>query len=131
MKRGWLLPLVAAAGCASVDTVRIQAETVDVGPNARPIAGVQAAVASFYILGIAIPGDRTLDRVVNRMLIAATKSMGADKIYNLTFEVECPAMCLAKIFGVLEARASGIAVQMTAPPPDPAADDGPEPPPAR
>jgi hypothetical protein len=36
-------------------------------------------------------------------------------------------MCLAKIFGVLEARASGIAVQMTAPPPDPAADDGPEP----
>jgi hypothetical protein len=122
-----LWAVVMLSGCASVQTVRLQAETVDVGPNARPIAGIQATASSLYLFGIGIPGDLTLDRVVNRMLIAKAKEIGADKIANLTFTVECAAMCFSKIFGVLEARASGIAVQVTGPAPD--ADEAADPPP--
>ena len=109
------LLLLLLGGCSSVQTVRLQPETVDVGPHARPIAGIQASVSSLYVFGIGIPGDLTLDRVVNRMLIATAKSMGADKVVNITFTVECAAMCLSKILGVVEARASGIAVQLTGP----------------
>ena len=99
----------------------------------RPIAGIQAEVSTFYLLFIPIPGDVSLDRVVNRMLIVAAKTMGADKVTAVQFGVECPNFCFAKLFGVLGARATGIAVQLTGPPPDGAADDGPEaaPPPAR
>lgn len=114
------------AACSSVTTVRLQPETVEVGPGLRPIAGVQAEVSTFYLLGIAIPGDRSLDRVVNRMLIVAAKTMGADKVTGLSFAVECPNFCFERLFGVLGTRATAIAVQLTGPPADGAADEGPE-----
>ncbi len=122
----WLLAL---AGCSTIQTVRLQPETVDVGPGLRPIAGIHAAASSFYLLGIPLPGDIGLDRVVNRMLIVSAKTMGADKVANLSFSVDCASMCFARLFGILETRASGIAVQVTVPPPDTSADDGPEAPP--
>jgi hypothetical protein len=127
MKR--ILPLAAAAlaACASIDTVRLQAETVDVGAGLRPIAGIQATATSFYFFFIPIPGDVGLDRVVNRMLIVTAKTMGADKITNLAFHLECPTACLSKILGTVQSDASGIAVQVTGPPSDPLADQGPEP----
>jgi len=127
MKSLLLSALVGAAACSSVSTVRLQPETVDVGAGLRPIAGIQSTVSTFYILFIPIPGDVNLDRVVNRMLLVAAKTMGADKVTNLQFHEECAAACLSKIFGSVEARASGIAVQVIGPPGDPAADEGPEP----
>ncbi len=63
------------------------------------------------------------------MLIVSAKTMGADKVANLTFSIDCSSLCFAKLFGILETRASGIAVQVTAPPPDASADEGPEAPP--
>jgi hypothetical protein len=114
------------SACSAVSTVRLQPETVEVGAGMRPIAGVQAEVSTFYFLFIPIPGDVSLDRVVNRMLIVAAKTMGADKVANLTFAEECASMCLSRVFGSRAARASGIAVQLTGPPADGAADDGPE-----
>src|SRR5262249_33932261 len=116
-----------AGACSSLSTVRLQPETVDVGPGLRPIAGIQSTASTFYFLFIPIPGDVSLDRVVNRMLLVAAKTMGADKVTNLQFFLECPNACFAKIFGSVEARASGIAVQVTGPPGDPVADEGPEP----
>jgi hypothetical protein len=118
---------LAAVACSSVQTVRLQPETVDVGPGQRPIAGIQATATSFYFLFVPIPGDVGLDRLVNRMLIVAAKSMGADKVTDVHFHLECPDACLSKFFGTVQGDATGIAVQVTAPAPDPLADDGPEP----
>jgi hypothetical protein len=119
---------ISLAACTHISTVRLQDDTVDVGPGLRPLAGIQADAISFYALFIPIPGVN-LDRVVNQMLIVAAKTMGADKVANLRFDID-PAggvWALRKLLGVRSARASGIAVQITAPAEDPGAIDGPEP----
>lgn len=127
--------LVCLAGCSSVSTVRLQPETVHVGEGLRPVAGIQVNAISWYALFVPIPGGVDLDRVVNQMLIVRAKTMGADKVTNLRFEItpEGGIWALRKLFFYRSAEASGIAVQVTAMPEDPAADDGPEapaPPPA-
>ena len=124
-----LLFLLLTAGCSTIQTVRLQEENVDVGAGMRPLAGIQASASSFYLLFIPIPGDVTLDRVVNRMLIVTAKSMGADKIVGLHMHVDScqPSACFWTFLGVKNAEASGIAVQLTSPPPDPGANEGPEP----
>ena len=65
------------------------------------------------------------------MLIVAAKTMGADKVANLEFEVtpDSGFWTLRKLIGWRSAQASGIAVQVEAPA-DPDADRGPEPAPA-
>lgn len=120
------------SACSSVSTVRVQPENVAAGPGLRPIAAIQVNVTSAYFLFIPIPGKVTLDRVVNRMLIVAAKTMGADKVANLEFEVtpDSGIWTLRKLAGWRSARASGVAVQVEAAPADPAADEGPEPVPA-
>jgi hypothetical protein len=55
-------------GCSHVSTVRLQEETIEVGPGLRPLAAVQANASSAYLLFIPIPGV-DLDRVINRMLV--------------------------------------------------------------
>ncbi|MBE7448286.1 MAG: hypothetical protein HS111_05190 [Kofleriaceae bacterium] len=123
--------LAAAAGCSSVSTVRVQPENVAAGPGLRPIAAIQVNATAAYLLFIPIGGRVDLDRVVNRMLIVAAKTMGADKIAALEFEVtpDSGVWTLRKLLGWRSARASGLAVQVEAAPADPTADDGPEPPP--
>jgi hypothetical protein len=118
-------------GCSAVQAVRLQPDTVDVGPGLRPVAAVQASASSFYLLFIPIPGVG-LDKVVNQELIATAKAMGADKVTDLHFHIDpCHGFwCFWGFIGYREAYASGIAVQVVAPPPDPAADQGPEAPPA-
>lgn len=115
-------------GCTHISSVRVQPDAVEAGPNLRPIAAVQANAISGYILFIPLPGV-DLDRVVNQMLIVAAKTMGADKIANLQFDITPSGgiWALRKLLGYRSAQASGIAVQVTAPAPDPAADEGPEP----
>lgn len=126
---GLLGVAVAAGGCQHTQTVRLQPNTIDVGPGLRPIAGIQSNALSWYFLFVPIPGGVDLDRVVNRMLVVTAKTMGADKITNLEFEAtpDGGVWALRKLFLWRSARASGIAVQVTGPAPDPAADDGPEP----
>lgn len=128
-----LLLFLCAAGCSTIQTVRLQEENVEVGAGMRPLAGIQASASSFYLLFIPIPGDVSLDRVVNRMLIVAAKSMGADKVVGLHMHVDScqPSACLWTFLGVKTAEASGIAVQIASPPPDPGANDGPEAPPRK
>lgn len=119
-------------GCSHTQTVRLQPNTVEAGPGLRPIAGIQTNAVSWYLLFVPIPGGVDLDRVVNRMLIVAAKTMGADKIANLQFEAtpDGGIWALRKLFLWRSASARGIAVQVTEPPADPAADDGPEPAPS-
>ncbi|MEZ4403480.1 MAG: hypothetical protein R3B06_25870 [Kofleriaceae bacterium] len=125
---GLALVIAASAGCASVSTVRIQPDNVAVGPGLRPVAAIQVNATSAYVLFIPIPGGVDLDRVVNRMLIVAAKTMGADKVANLVFDITPDAgiWTLRKVLGWRSAQASGIAVQVEAPL-DPEADRGPEP----
>jgi len=117
------------AACSSLSTVRLQPENVEVGPGLRPVAAIQANATSFYLLFVPLPGGVSLDRVVNRMLIVAAKTMGADKIVQLQFDVtpDTGIWSLRKVIGWRGARASGIAVQVETPPADRGADEGPEP----
>jgi len=125
------LSMFILLGCSHVSTVRLQEEAIEVGPGLRPLAAVQANATSAYLLFIPIPGV-DLDRVINQMLVVTAKTIGADKIANLQFEVtpDGGVWALRKLLGWRSARASGIAVQVTAPAPDPEQDRGPEAPPA-
>ena len=126
-----MLVLLAATalGCSSISTVRLQSEAVEVAPGLRPIAGIQADAISGYFFFIPIPGV-DLDKAVNQLLLVAAKSMGADKIADLRFEItpNHGIWALRRLLGWRSARASGIAVIVTEPAPDDRADEGPEPP---
>jgi hypothetical protein len=121
--------VISVAACSSISTVRVQPENVDVRPGLRPVAAIQANVVSAYLLFIPIPGGVSLDRVVNRMLIVAAKTMGADKVVGLQFHVtpDDGIYTLRRLIGWRSAEASGIAVQVETDAPDPDADQGPEP----
>lgn len=104
--------VAVALGCSSIQTVRVQPESVHVGPNLRPIAIVHAQVSSFYFMFIPIPGGVELDRVVNRMLLASAKALGADKVVDIRVDItpERGIWTLLKVAGWRSAEASGIAV---------------------
>ena len=117
--------LACAAACSSISTVRIQPESVYVGAHLRPIAVVHAQVTSAYLLFIPIPGHVDLDRVVNRMLVAAAKTLGADKVVDIKVDItpDDGIWTLRKLLGWRSAEASGIAVvdeDAAAPAPTPA-----------
>jgi hypothetical protein len=101
-----------AAACSSVSTVRVQPESLYVGPKLRPIAVVHAEVSSAYFLFIPLPGGVDLDRVVNRMLIASAKALGADRVVNIRVDVtpDYGAWKLLHVLGYRSAEASGVAV---------------------
>lgn len=104
--------LVVVSACSSVTTVRVQPESLYVGPKLRPIAVVHAQVTSAYFLFIPIPGHVDLDRVVNRMLLTAAKSLGADKVVNIQVDItpDDGVWVLRKLLGYRSAQASGVAV---------------------
>lgn len=104
----------AAAACSSITTVRVQPETVFVGPHLRPIAVIHAQVTSAYLLWIPIPGHVDLDYVVNRMLLATAKTLGADKVVDIKVDItpENGIWTLRKLIGYRSASASGVAVMI-------------------
>ena len=106
--------LAAWAGCSSITTVRVQPESVHVGANLRPIAVIHAQVTSAYLLWIPIPGHVDLDYVVNRMLLATAKTLGADKVVDIKVDItpENGIWTLRKMLGYRSASASGIAVMI-------------------
>ena len=101
-----------AVGCSSVQTVRVQPDNLYVGPGMRPIAIVHAQVTSAYFLFVPIPGGVDLDRVVNRMLLATAKAMGADKVVNIRVDItpDNGIWVLRRVLGFRSAEASGVAV---------------------
>lgn len=118
--------MCVAAACSSITTVRVQPENVHVGAGLRPIAVIHAQVTSAYFLFIPIPGDVSLDRVVNRMLLATAKSLGADKVVNIKVDMtpDGGIWTLRKLAWYRSAQASGVAVVVeptpAAAPPEPA-----------
>src|SRR5262245_52279498 len=115
-----------AVGCSSISTVRVQPENLHVGPGLRPIAVIHAQVTSAYLLFVPIPGHVDLDRVVNRMLLATAKTLGADKVVNIKVDItpDGGVWTLRKLFLWRSAEASGVAVVVEEPP------AAPNPPPA-
>src|SRR3954470_20347981 len=107
-----LTAVLAAAGCTSISTVRVQPETVYAGPRLRPIAVIYAQVTSAYFLWIPIPGHVDLDYVVNRMLLATAKTLGADKVVDIKVDItpDTGIWTLRKLFWFRSAEASGVAV---------------------
>jgi hypothetical protein len=106
--------LAAIAACSSISTVRVQPETVYVGPHLRPIAVIHAQVTSAYLLWIPIPGHVDLDYVINRMLLATAKALGADKVVDIQVDItpENGIWTLRKMIGYRSASASGVAVMV-------------------
>src|SRR5215471_21441134 len=106
--------LAAAASCSSITTVRVQPETVYTAPHLRPIAVIHAQVTSAYLLWIPIPGHVDLDYIVNRMLLATAKTLGADKVVNVQVDItpENGIWTLRKLLGYRSASASGVAVMI-------------------
>ena len=111
--------LAAIAACSSISTVRVQPETVYVGPHLRPIAVIHAQVTSAYLLWIPIPGHVDLDYVVNRMLLATARTLGADKVVDIQVDItpETGIWTLRKLLGYRSATASGVAVMVEPEPP--------------
>jgi hypothetical protein len=122
--------VIAAAlgtvGCSSISTVRVQPDNLYVGPRLRPIAVIHAQVTSAYLLFIPIPGNVDLDRVVNRMLLATAKALGADKVVNIRVDItpDSGIWALRKLFLWRTAEASGVAVVVEDPRPDGKDKDG-------
>lgn len=106
--------LVAASSCSSIKTVRVQPETVYAGPNLRPIAVIHAQVTSAYFMWIPIPGHVDLDYIVNRMLLATAKSLGADRVVDIKVDItpDTGIWTLRKLLGYRSATASGVAVMV-------------------
>ena len=124
---------VGMLGCSSVSTVRVQPDNLYVGPRMRPIAVIHAQVTSAYFLFIPIPGHVDLDRVVNRMLLATAKTLGADKVVNVRVDItpDGGIWTLRKLFLWRSAEASGVAVVIEDPPPGSALPAAPAAPAAR
>lgn len=113
LRRGGLAICVTCAiACSSISTVRVQPDSLYVGPHLRPIAVVHAQVTSAYFLFLAIPGHVSLDQVVNRMLVVAAKTLGADKVVDVKVDItpDDGIWTLRKLLGWRSAEASGIAV---------------------
>ena len=106
--------LAAATACSSISTVRVQPETVYVGPHLRPLAVIHAQVTSAYFLWIPIPGHVDLDYILNRMLLATAKTLGADKVVDIKVDItpENGIWTLRKLIGYRSASASGVAVMI-------------------
>ena len=117
------LAACALAGCSSISTVRVQPETLYVGPHLRPIAVIHAQVTSAYLLWIAIPGHVDLDYVINRMLLATAKNLGADKVVDIKVDItpDNGIWTLRQLLGWRSAEASGVAVMVEDETPAPAA----------
>jgi hypothetical protein len=125
MRRFVLVTVISIAGaCSSVSTVRVQPETVHVASNLRPIAIIHAQVTSAYVLFFAIPGHVNLDRVVNRMLLATAKALGADRVVDIKIDItpDDGIWTLRKLLGWRSATASGVAVVVEDPLPVPPAE---------
>ena len=114
VRRIVLVAVLATAACSSISTVRVQPETVYVGPHLRPIAVIHAQVTSAYLLWIPIPGHVDLDYVVNRMLLATAKALGADKVVDVRVDLtpDNGIWTLRKLLGWRSAEASGVAVMV-------------------
>jgi hypothetical protein len=114
VRRIVLVAVLATAACSSISTVRVQPETVHVGPRLRPIAVIHAQVTSAYLLFIPIPGHVDLDYVVNRMLLATAKALGADKVVDIRVDItpDSGIWTLRKLLGYRSAEASGVAVMV-------------------
>jgi len=114
VRRIVLVAVLATAACSSISTVRVQPETVYVGPHLRPIAVIHAQVTSAYLLWIPIPGHVDLDYVVNRMLLATAKALGADKVVDVRVDItpDGGIWTLRKLLGYRSAEASGVAVMV-------------------
>jgi hypothetical protein len=114
VRRLVLAVVLAAAACSSITTVRVQPETVYAGPHLRPIAVIHAQVTSAYFLWIPIPGHVDLDYVVNRMLLATAKTLGADKVVDVQIDItpDSGIWTLRRMLGYRSASASGVAVMV-------------------
>jgi hypothetical protein len=92
MSRSWhgavialLVVVGSAAGCSSVEIVRLQPDILHTPRGTEPLAGLQVTTMGFYFMTLGIP-EADLDRAINELLIKEAKKIGADKLVGLRFD---------------------------------------------
>lgn len=116
MKKSSLLAVIAAAslvGCTSVETATVSGS--EIAANGEAVAVVQATAlgltAIFHMVDL-VQSD--LDTVVNKLLVAEAKAMGASKI-DLKGAGTTPRNGIFALFGgvigVTQSGAMGVAVK--------------------
>jgi hypothetical protein len=121
----FLVGVLVASSCSSVDVVRLQPDQLDVGKGMEPVAGIQATCLGFYLFTLGLP-EADLDKAINELLMKEAKKIGAQKVIDLHFD-QTPGggiWWLTKLLGFRSATAWGIAIR-----PEPGADDVSMPPP--
>ena len=124
-----LLPLaLLLCSCATVDVVRLQPGLLQVPEGTEPLAGIRARCVGFYLFTLGIP-DCDMDKVVNELLFAEARKLGAERLLDLRFDgtPEGGIWWLTKLFWFRSSTASAIAVMLEDG--GETKDEGPAPPP--
>jgi len=109
-----LLPLVLLlCSCATIDVVRLQPDLLEVPEGTEPLAAIRAQCVGFYLFTLGIP-DCDMDKVVNELLFAEARKLGAERLLDLRFDgtPEGGVWWLTKLLWFRTASASAIAVMV-------------------
>ena len=109
-----LLLLVPGLGCSSVEVARVKPDTLAV-VQGEPVAVIQASSVGCTLFFHAVDVVKSdLDDVINRLLLAEAKAMGANKV-QLVSARTTPRGGVYALSGVIigfpESQAVGIAVK--------------------
>jgi hypothetical protein len=107
-----VLLVVALAGCASVDVVRLQPDLLLVPKGTEPVAAIQTSCIGFYFFTFGLP-YADLDIAVNELLMKEAKKMGADRVMDLHIDATPGGgiWWLTKLFFFRSATAWAIALR--------------------
>jgi hypothetical protein len=112
-------PLVAAlclsltaAGCSSIEVVRLQPDQLRTPRGTEPVAALQTTCLGFYLFTLGLP-EADLEKAVNELLMKEAKKIGADRVIDLRFDATPSGgiWWLSKLFFFRMASAWGIAIR--------------------
>ncbi|PID38224.1 MAG: hypothetical protein CSB49_06680 [Proteobacteria bacterium] len=101
----------ASSACSSLEVVRLEPGLIKTPPKTEPLAAIQVSCVGFYLFTLGIP-TCDLEKVVNEILIAKAREIGASKLLSLRFRQtpESGVWWLTKLLWFRTARVSAIAV---------------------
>lgn len=115
MKRAFFLAVAfSVSACSSIEVARVKDNSLAV-PQGEAVAVIQANSIGFTLFFHAVDVVKSdLDDVVNRMLLAEAKAMGANKVQLVSAHTTPRGGIYALsgiVFGFPESEAVGIAVK--------------------
>ncbi len=104
--------IALAAGCSSVDVVRLQPDQLQVPKGMEPLAAIQTTTLGFYFFTLGLP-EADLEKAVNELLMKEAKKLGADRVMDLHIDATPGGgiWWLSKLLWFRMASASGVAIR--------------------